>query len=1054
MNGIRKELTYDIVDQYGIHLEIVKPREGIVKLASEISDECRRYISKLEKSDTDLSYVLSNAVGSGEYYGCFAPETQITLADYSYKSISNVSPGDKILTHKKNIAEVLKTYSRYANNVIQINVQSIGTIELTTNHPVYCIPLEQLKVSMLQISTISPIFKRAEDLEIGDLVLAPITPQDNQVSGMYYEGYQCLAIEKVGKVQYTGTVYNLTAEPDNTYVAGGIAVHNSNKNGDYLVEGDLAGGSRDFGYQTFLDAHAFRDHLNKDPKYKVGDVLKAFWNPRMHRVELLIAVYKHRAPEIVQRLDNVGQSGELVGVSFGLTCIFSEGNQILRGDYKYVSPIEIKKGDTVITHLNNKCKVKQVFTRDVKKKVYLKAVGVPEITCTDDHPFFVLRNEKVKKQCKRKDTFLEKINYDFEWVEAKDLKLGDYLVTPINKKIETPEHVNREYARIAGYFLAEGSFVYGQVGNSRKKNRKTDYNKLLGITLAFNLEDKKILDEIIILCDKLKTKNPPRFTYREDNCTVVSIHDADLAKNLLNDIGKGSKEKCLSENVFYWGMEYQKELLGAYIDGDGHQMKDGRVEISTVSSSLAYQLTHLALRNEIMFSVFSVTWKASKMVEKESNGFILQTGSCGGNKLIGYSHKIKKRNKGQPRSGGRFISEDGNWLLTPVNKLEITDEGGTVYNIQVDKDESFIVNTVAVHNCPYEQCSLCGNVNTTRAARCHHLKYEINKTYRDGTKVQALTFKPKFYDISFVWNRANLEALVLVKLASIENKESTVEKKIVTTPSVLEFYRDVARKVVGKITQIEPDLSAEEIRSLAKKPLKNTLGSLSAMGIILKPNEFNTLVSKKANEVSEVIKFSSADQDNEIFDLMLPRMPDRSYYRPFILSRVIENQSALQKNASISENKNLSKLYLLYRDRITKEAKSGNTFPLVALLIALGLGTYYGRKTLKEVPELGKFPHFLEPDSICPISTADIHDKAMAGIIVPSVPVKFRKRYQDLVAGIPASYILSAYKGLDFSEKDVQNLVKDSAVSDVYETEEAAKTDVRIIESIYKEDVK
>jgi len=519
MDGIRKTIYYDIVDNYGIHLEIVKPREGIVKMASDISDECLKHISKLEKADTDITYALTNAVGSGEYWG-------------------------------------------------------------------------------------------------------------------------------------------------------------SNKNADYLIEGDLAGGSLDFGYQTFLKAHVFRDHLNKDPKYKVGDVLKAFWNPRMHRVELLIGIYKHRAPEIVQRLNNMETSKELVGVSFGLTT-------------------------------------------------------------------------------------------------------------------------------------------------------------------------------------------------------------------------------------------------------------------------------------------------------------------------------------------------------------------------------------------PYEQCSYCGNVNTTRSTRCYHLKYELNKVYSDGSKVQALTFKPLFYDISFVWNRANSEALVLVKLASVEQKEAIVEKEVVSqNPSVLAIYKDLARKVVGKIVQIEPDLSPDEITVLAKKPLKKVMGSLTAMGIILKPDEFKALVSKKKNEASDIAKFSMEDLDNDIFDLMLPRLHDRSYYRPFVLSRAIENQDKLKKTASVDLNQATPELYKIYRGRIIKEAKSKKTFPLLALLIALGIGAYYGRKTLKEVPELGKFPHFLEAGSINPISTADIHNKAMAGIVVPSIPVKFNERYKDLVAGVPAAYVLSAYKGLDFSDKDVQNLAKNSMVSSVYETEEAAKTDVRIIESIYKEDTK
>jgi hypothetical protein len=68
-------------------------------------------------------------------------------------------------------------------------------------------------------------------------------------------------------------------------------------------------------YQSFErnPAHAFKHHANRDPSKASGVVKKAFWNPRMHRVELLVAVDDDKDPEWVKRAND----GEFVPVSMG-----------------------------------------------------------------------------------------------------------------------------------------------------------------------------------------------------------------------------------------------------------------------------------------------------------------------------------------------------------------------------------------------------------------------------------------------------------------------------------------------------------------------------------------------------------------------------------------------------------------------------------------------------------------------------------------------------------------------------------------------------------------
>jgi len=55
-------------------------------------------------------------------------------------------------------------------------------------------------------------------------------------------------------------------------------------------------------YQSYEHGHVYRHHVNKDPKRSVGKVLKAFWNPFMHRVEVLEDIENDKAPDLVERI--------------------------------------------------------------------------------------------------------------------------------------------------------------------------------------------------------------------------------------------------------------------------------------------------------------------------------------------------------------------------------------------------------------------------------------------------------------------------------------------------------------------------------------------------------------------------------------------------------------------------------------------------------------------------------------------------------------------------------------------------------------------------------
>jgi hypothetical protein len=98
---------------------------------------------------------------------------------------------------------------------------------------------------------------------------------------------------------------------------GSYEYYGLNRNGDGFNEqpykpGQSNGSGRDawvmeseciqHHYQSYEQGHVYRHHANSDPRKSVGKVLKAFWNPFMHRVEVLEDLDNQRAPDLAEQI--------------------------------------------------------------------------------------------------------------------------------------------------------------------------------------------------------------------------------------------------------------------------------------------------------------------------------------------------------------------------------------------------------------------------------------------------------------------------------------------------------------------------------------------------------------------------------------------------------------------------------------------------------------------------------------------------------------------------------------------------------------------------------
>lgn len=187
-----------------------------------------------------------------------------------------------------------------------------------------------------------------------------------------------------------------------------------NVNGDYFPEKDLIAG-----HHTFVEqAKVFKEHDNKPTSPSFGNVVFSWYNPKMHRVELILALDKIKGEEFIRRQD----AGEQLEVSMGC---FPAGTLITMADGSQ-KPIEtVAPGERVRTHRGRPRKVVTAMTHRYTGKRYTFTIAatpnIPEhtITATQEHPILVYLDL---------NTAIDQAEASLDWVDAQNIKLGDRVI--------------------------------------------------------------------------------------------------------------------------------------------------------------------------------------------------------------------------------------------------------------------------------------------------------------------------------------------------------------------------------------------------------------------------------------------------------------------------------------------------------------------------------------------------------------------------------------------------------------------------------------------------
>lgn len=272
-------------------------------------------------------------------------------------------------------------------------------------------------------------------------------------------------------------------------------------------------------------------------------------------------------------------------------------------------------------------------------------------------------------------------------------------------------------------------------------------------------------------------------------------------------------------------------------------------------------------------------------------------------------------------------------LIIEIDRKKAAEEGHGDLVEQLDAGKNPAVSMGC--RVAFDVCSICGNKSKTRNDYCLHAKTMMNQVLPDGRKVFVLNPNPKFFDISFVLIGADRTSYAMAKVASVygvsprntlsadlaeefglrdRSSVAMLREKLANKQKLSNMVKNLpamSSRIMPGVTGREPDLPNVLLNRLAQQPINRTLTSMSAAGMVLKPEEYQRLVLIRMGRPAQADMLSKqgmvfrpssrvdrsivlgevSDYDVDIRDMVLPYVRQRTAFDPIVSDRLAKTAS-------------------------------------------------------------------------------------------------------------------------------------------------------------------
>jgi Fe-S cluster assembly protein SufB len=344
-------------------------------------------------------------------------------------------------------------------------------------------------------------------------------------------------------------------------------------------------------------------------------------------------------------------------------------------------PIEqVRVGDYVLSHLGRPVRVSATQMRDLNGTIHTFTPVSPAnaFSVTDEHPVLIVRRSEVLVKRAPRNGWQPEVNTTElvaakpEWVPAKDVAAGDFLVFPKPRPTPARTVMSLDFARLLGYYLAEG--------------RACLVNGCKALEFSFHIDETEYIDEVRQLSKVLYDSGGSVLFDEDKHSARVLVYTNAGYEAMLNHAGTGSAAKSLSADVMGQDETFLRHMLETYVNGDGNRTPRGGAtwtRIHTVSKALAMQVQAIQAR----LGTFAT-------VELRRPG--------GPGVILGRDVVRKDIWQVQWTEGGRgprLVRDAGEYFLVPIRSRSSRETSEPVYNLDVAAPDSYLARGFAVHNC-------------------------------------------------------------------------------------------------------------------------------------------------------------------------------------------------------------------------------------------------------------------------------------------------------------------------------------------------------------------
>ena len=461
---------------------------------------------------------------------------------------------------------------------------------------------------------------------------------------------------------------------------------------------------------------------------------------------------------------------------------FPADQQVLTNEgYKFIEDVNI--GDKVLTKEGSFSPVKALTYRQYTGENFIKLKSTlsyrNDFLSTEDHLVWaLLKDETVPK-----------------WVEAKDLKIGDYVSIPFNKKVVPFTNVRLiDYVNNPRYVLCDDGFIRkttsdiqvrsGDFDNKIKPVKNdiilnNDVFRLMGmyignghcnknencVSFTMNSRDKHKIEFIIdTIKDNFGLTCTVSYNNNDHTCKVTICSYA-FKEFILYHLGTGFNKKKICQEIMDSELDKQLSLLLGVIETDGCLHNNG-ITISLSNKFLSKQLTEISLRLGFKPSVsfrepgrkvptIRADGSISEIIARETSYLLFFSIGSNASLIKEYLGNDEVRYRNYLESSAmvtvpgseehskyirnNVIFKDGYCFSRVTYVVHLLNETNPmVYDIEVENEHSFTAGSIGVHNCcVIETGDSLDSINATTSAIVKYISQRAGIGINGG-RIRAL----------------------------------------------------------------------------------------------------------------------------------------------------------------------------------------------------------------------------------------------------------------------------------------------------------------------------